>query len=127
MADLGAVGDGRSHQATNPLDVYMARDISLNAVGGRHQIEPSFAVDPQDRKSVRGTVLDENGDPLARTVLCIKQGSQEIVDSTTSDATTGAFELRPPDAAAVTVVAMPEPGDNRNAVVLYNLTPVDPL
>lgn len=125
MAYLGAIGADVSGLVSVLLDV-PAANLVVMAV----QVPPSpsaGAVDLGDRKSVRGTVLDENGDPLARIVLCIRQASREIVDSTSSDATTGAFELRPPDTGAVTIVAMPEPGDSRNAVVLYNLTPVDPL
>lgn len=127
MADLGAVGlTLRSTQQANlPLDVYQAKDATLYPVGGRHRVD-TFYRDPQTSKTVRGTVLDDAGNPIARTVLCVSQTTLEVLSSTTSSATTGAFDLRAPDTRAVTIVALPNPGDNRNAVVLHNLTPVNP-
>jgi len=71
--------------------------------------------------AISGTVLDNSGDPAARTVRAYLGSTGELVASTTSNTETGAYEIPVVVDAPHTVVASGEP--DRNALVLSGVEP----
>jgi hypothetical protein len=125
MADLGAIGSDVNSTASTLLSVTAA---NLVVRGMSVPTAPTAAaIDLGNLKSIRGFCKDASGNPIARLVLCIRHDTKEVVDWTTSNASTGAFEVRPPDTGLCHVLHVPDVGDSRNGVVLTGLTPVAPL
>ncbi len=127
MAALGTIGEDSMSGLFGicPLDIYLAKDISLNPVNASEPYLNLVTIAPGDRKTINGFVFDQDGTtPLQRTVLCVDQVAQQVVDVTASNPSTGAFKLRPPILNKCSVVLVPNVGDSRNAVVLSNLTPI---
>lgn len=72
-------------------------------------------------QKLTGTVLDDEGNPLARTVRSFRSSDGLLIDTQESDATTGAFELRATDATPHFVVVQdPE----KNALIYDHISPV---
>lgn len=72
-------------------------------------------------QKLTGTVLDDEGNPLARTVRSFRSADGLLIDTQESDATTGAFELRATDTTPHFVVVQdPE----KNALIFDHITPV---
>lgn len=72
-------------------------------------------------QKLTGTVLDDEGNPLARTVRSFRSSDGLLIDTQVSDATTGAFELRATDTTPHFVVVQdPE----KNALIFDHITPV---
>lgn len=72
-------------------------------------------------QKLTGTVLDHNGNPLARTVRSFRRSDGLLIDTSTSDPTTGAFELRATDTTEHFVVVY---DDAKNALIYDHITPV---
>ena len=68
-----------------------------------------------------GTVLDASSQPLARTVRSFRRADGLLVDTVTSNATTGAFELRATDATEHFVMVF---DDAKNAMVYDHIDPM---
>lgn len=72
-------------------------------------------------QKLTGTVLDDEGNPLARTVRSFRSSDGLLIDTQESDATTGAFELRATDTTPHFVVVQdPE----KNALIFDHIAPV---
>jgi hypothetical protein len=78
-----------------------------------------------DRKSIRGYVQNDGSGGIARTVLAIDRTTYRVWGWTTSSAVDGSFELRPPTVRPTLIVHLPATADNRNAVALDRITPVN--
>lgn len=72
---------------------------------------------------IRGTVLDIDQNPVARTVIAIDRATGLRVALGASDGS-GNFVLRPRTLDPCILVAVPLDGEQLNAVVLDNVTPV---
>jgi hypothetical protein len=68
-----------------------------------------------------GTVLDSASQPLSRTVRSFRRSDGLLIDTVTSNATTGAFELRATDATEHFVMVF---DDAKNAMVYDHLEPI---
>lgn len=75
-----------------------------------------------------GVVRDASGNPAARAVRAIHEGTGDvantIVKSVTSDATTGAYSLPTAAGGAHTVIAYPAAGENLPALALRGVVPI---
>jgi hypothetical protein len=80
-------------------------------------------------KELRGFVQNGAGTGIARTVIAISQLNHQVLGSTVSNASTGAFTLRLECSkdTKVTVIAIPADGDMRNVVAYRDIVPVNPL
>lgn len=77
---------------------------------------PDYAV-----QKLTGTVLDDEGEPLARTVRSFRSSDGLLIDTQESDPVTGAFELRATDITPHFVVVQdPE----KNALIYDHIIPV---
>lgn len=107
MADLGAVGTLPDPLVVALLDTAAAQDISLNPITG----VPfgAYAALPyrQNWKSVSGNIKNDAGANTARRVYLFRRGTGELVGSTVSDPTTGAYSI-----------ASPYPADEHMRIVL---------
>lgn len=126
MAALGNIGEDSMDGQFGPcpLDVYLAKDISLNPINGIEPYLDTVTIAPGDRKTINGHLFDASANPILRTVICVDQVSMAVVDVTASNALTGAFTLRPPIANPCAVFYIPNIGDAKNAVILSDLTPI---
>lgn len=126
MADLGNIGEDSMEGQFGPcpLDVYLAKDISLNPINGIEPYLDTVTIAPGDRKTINGHLFDASNNPIQRTVMCVDQVSMAVVDVTASNALTGAFTLRPPIANKCAVFYVPNIGDAKNAVILSDLLPI---
>jgi len=107
-----------------PFDIYMAKDISLNPINAIEPYLNIVTIAPGDRKTINGHLFDASNNPIQRTVICVDQVSMAVVDTTASNASTGAFTLRPPIANKCAVFYVPNVGDAKNSVILSDLTPI---
>ena len=126
MADLGNIGEDSMDGQFGlcPLDVYFAKDISLNPVAGVEPYLNLVSIASGDRKTINGHLFDASNNPIQRTVVCVDQVSLAVVDTTTSNASTGAFTLRPPINNKCAVFYIPNVGDAKNSVILSDLAPI---
>jgi WD40 repeat protein len=67
-------------------------------------------------KSVAGTVLDAAGDPAARQVALLDRATLALLDSTTSDASTGAYTLQTFSGEEAVVIAL-DAADDYNDLI----------
>lgn len=120
MADLGAIGVQRKRVVHSiPGAVADGGAATVVSLRGPFQIS--------NFKSVRGFAKTEGDDPIGRKILAVDPVLNAVVSVTQSDGTTGAFDLRLNNTDKVTIQVIPLVGDNRNAVALFNITPVDPV
>lgn len=79
-----------------------------------------------DSKELRGFVQNAAGTGIARTVIAISQLNHQVLGSTVSNPTTGAFVLRLFCSRddKVTVIAIPADGDMRNVIAYRDIVPV---
>lgn len=80
---------------------------------------------PGTAKSLEGVVTDQNGSPLSRKVIAISERTYLILGSATSDGS-GNFSLKllTSNEDKVMLVAVPNTGEARNAVVFHSVVPV---
>lgn len=128
MADLGAIGTTTGKRVyLIPLDTAWARPFKTNfptcfTRTGYNNFRTSQYIDQW--KEFRGTVKDDTGVGIARRVIAIDTRTGVLFGSTMSLAD-GTFKMKVPHASdALTVIAVPNTGDQRNAVVKYRVTPV---
>lgn len=74
----------------------------------------SLAITNIDRHRISGTVRDVDNNPAARVVRAYRRSSGELMAQTISDAVTGDYELRVPDAGPYDVQFMIENGELLN-------------
>lgn len=72
-------------------------------------------------QKLTGTVLDYDNTPLARTVRAFRRSDSMLTDTTVSNASTGAYELRATDMSEHYVVVF---DDARNAMIYDHIEPV---
>jgi hypothetical protein len=82
--------------------------------GGFDQVPPQY---------IRGQVLDVDGIPVSRTVFAFDRATGSRLGVAVSDET-GFFTLRPRSFSPCVLVAIPQDGEQLNAVVLDNILPV---
>lgn len=135
MADLGAIAS-LANEYTEELEYPItllaqgftfaqqtARLAGTSADGDITGALPAFW---PNRRSVRGTLRNDSGVGISRKVMLFDKATGVKVTEATADGS-GVFDLRTTNTRPVILVHIPNPGDNRNAVVLDNITPVAPL
>ena len=73
---------------------------------------------------ISGNVTGATGTPVARLVRAFREDTGALVNSTTSDATTGAYTISTPYSGEHTVVAYPVTGENLPALVHHGVIPI---
>jgi hypothetical protein len=96
----------------NPL---LATPIGI----GEGESDLSILVPPQ---YIRGTVLDVDGYGVARVVICVDRATGRRLGITTSEPD-GNFVMRPNSRDPCLLIAVPQAGEQLNAVVLDNILP----
>lgn len=74
--------------------------------------------------TLSGNVKNSSGANVARTVRAYREDTGALVDSTTSNATTGNYSLVSPTSGAHTVIAYPAGGESLPALALRGVIPV---
>lgn len=74
--------------------------------------------------ALSGNVKDSSGANAARTVWAYREDTGALVDSTTSDGTTGNYSLVTPHPGAHTLSAYPDSGEALPALILRGVVPV---
>jgi len=130
MADLGSIGvtSGLSKHYIIQLDTAWARSISANMPTCIVRSLGSFTK-PRYRDQwyeLRGNVKNSGGAGIARRLIAIDNRTGTLRGMVTS-ASDGSFNMRLSSTLeAVTVIAIPNAGDARNAVVFDAVLPVAP-
>lgn len=99
-------------------DVRLTKGVARYTNSGTPPAEPfpDFAL-----QKLTGTVFDADNNPVAKTVRSYRTSDGLLVDSTVSNATTGAFELRATDTTEHFVVVHDA---TKNALVYDHIVPV---
>lgn len=127
-------GEGEQHTAVHQgtsLDVADGRDIGLGFIRAvipswNRILDGRVATYLDEFLQLRGTVVDSDDNPLSRDVLVInRQGSCVAKLRSGVD---GTFKMLVDNSGAsvLLVTALPDEGDNRNAVCKWKLIPVTP-
>lgn len=127
MADLGNVGRTSGGNRRIPVDTALARNIRLAPI----TCWSPYFVDPHKKpryldqeREIRGTVRNSSGTGISRRVLAIDARTGAFRGITTS-AADGTFKLRVAHSTEpVQVIAVPNAGDARNAVIFDAVVPV---
>lgn len=122
MADLGAVGETRQTKFNQNVSSAFSLNITTYPIGGVFRVDDSDVIFIE-RRFIRGYVRNSAGTGIARTVIAVREATKEIVAQTLSSAVDGAFTLRPSATDKCHVIAIPNVGDNRNAVILADIVP----
>ncbi len=131
MADLGNIGTtcGKTQHYFIELDTAWARSIRNNMPTGYSR---GLCIHSRPRYrdqwyELRGTVKDSTATGIARRVIAIDNRTGALRGMTTS-AGDGTFTMKIAETLeAVTVIAVPDSGDSRNAVVFDAVLPVAAL
>jgi hypothetical protein len=132
MADLGTIGvtGGLTKKYVIPVDTAWARSISANPPTCFSRMAPDSFYKPRYRDQwyeLRGTVKNSSGTGIARRVIAIDNRSGVKRGEVTS-AGDGTFTMKiAATLEAVTVIAIQNAGDQRNAAIFDAVVPVVPL
>jgi hypothetical protein len=95
--------------------------LTASPIGvGEGDSDLSGSVPPQ---YIRGTVLDVDGYGVQRVVICVDQATGRRLGITTSEPN-GNFTLRPTSVDPCLLIAVPQNGEQLNAVILAGILPV---
>lgn len=73
---------------------------------------------------IKGRVTGKDGLPVRRKLFCYNRQTGALISETTSDISTGLYELVAYDDAPVMVICQPNSGETLNALVFDNVTPI---
>lgn len=76
--------------------------------------------------TLSGTVRDATGALASRKVAAYREETNALAGTTTSDATTGVYNIETPADTAHTLVFYPALGEDLNALVLRGVLPIEP-
>lgn len=128
-SDAFTLGDAR---VSSPLDTWAARDIADNPTGFRTTKFPYYGENQapsfkdQDFE-VRGTVLDSDDNPMERRVLLFTRDGSRLGLTRSNPDGTFRFTAWNYGLNRTLVVAIPDDGDLRNAVVKWGVIGTTPL
>lgn len=138
--DVGSNGDtypypANAHVSLNygsPMDSFMARNVSLAPMAGFVFKTIRFpklreVQYPDQYMEIRGTVVNSSDSPLERQVLLLTRDG--ILIREVRSAADGTFSIKVDDYSInqTLVIAIPDDGDVRNAVVKWGVVGVTPL
>lgn len=121
IAELFVLSEPPALADTQIIEGYLANKWGLTA--SLPSDHPYKSAAPQ-YFSVSGTITDINGDPAARTVRLYTRSTGALIGETTSDGTTGAYEIATSTTEPVTVIFLDSGNPpTRNALVYDGVIP----